>query len=63
MYTTYIGDGDSKLCSIVSKAQPYGLLQFIGKEESTTHITMRMGTGLREVLRKQKVLALYTLEY
>lgn len=28
MYTTYIDDGNSKSYSTVSKAQPYGPLQF-----------------------------------
>lgn len=54
MYTTYIGDGDSKSYSTISKMQPYGPLQFIEKEECTAQITKRMGTGLREILRKKR---------
>lgn len=53
MYTTYIRDGHSKSYSTISKTQPYGLLQF-EKEECTAHITKRMGTGFREILRKKK---------
>lgn len=52
MYTTYIGDGKSY--STISKTQPYGPLQFIEKEECTAQITKRMGTGLREILRKKR---------
>lgn len=54
MYKKYVGDGDSKSYTTVSNAQPYGPLEFIEKEECISHITKRMGTGLREIVRKNR---------
>ena len=54
IYKTYVGDGDSKSYSTVSKACPYGPSVFIEKEECTSHITKRLGTGLREIVRSCK---------
>ena len=51
---TYIGDGDSKSHATVSKAMPYGPLVHIVKEECVSHITKRMGTALREIVKRCK---------
>ena len=53
-YKTYIGDGDSKSYATVSKAMPYGPLVHIVKEECVSHMTKRMGTGLREIGKRYK---------
>ena len=53
-YKTYIGDGDSKSYSTVAKAMPYGLLVHIAEEECVAHITKRMGSGLREIVKRSK---------
>ena len=53
-YTTFIGDGDSSAYTTVSNAQPYGPLNPINKEECVSHITKRMGTGLRDIVEKHK---------
>ena len=54
MYTTYIGDGDSKSYTAVCAAMPYGPSVFIEKQECVSHITKRMGKGLREILKTNK---------
>ena len=54
IYKTYIGDGDSKANSTAQKSMPYGPLVFIKKEECKAHITKRMGTGLRTIVRNFK---------
>ncbi|KAK3749152.1 hypothetical protein QZH41_009828, partial [Actinostola sp. cb2023] len=53
-YIPFIGDGDSKAYSAVCAAQPYGPSVFIPKEECVSHVTKRMGTGLRALLRDYK---------
>ena len=53
-YKTYIGDGDSKSYVTVPKAMPYGPLVHIEREECVSHITKRMGTGLREIIKQCK---------
>ena len=53
-YTTYVGDGDSNSYSAVCNAQPYGPLTFIDKEDCISHVTKRMGTGLREIVKSYK---------
>ena len=53
-YNPYIGDGDSSSYSRVSKASPYGVLRPIGKSECYVHVTKRMGTGLRKLIKEYK---------
>ena len=53
MYTTFIGDGDSKSHRAVVEAKPYGDLDVI-KEECVGHVQKRLGTGLRELKRTWK---------
>lgn len=53
-YIPFIGDGDSKAYSAVCKANPYGPAEFIPKEECIAHVTKRMGTGLRTLLKEYK---------
>lgn len=65
-YTTYIGDGDSNSYLSVVNAQPYGPLVSIAKEDCISHVTKRMGNGLREIVKANKgitciILILYIL--
>lgn len=53
-YIPYIGDGDSKAYSDVCKDHPYGPTVFIPKEEGVSHVTKRMGSGLRKLLSEYK---------
>ena len=53
IYGTYIGD-DSKAYSSVKNSMPYGPLIYINKEECRAHITKRMGTGLRTIVKNYK---------
>ena len=54
IYKTYIGDGDCKSYSVVSKSMPYGPSIFNEKQECTFHITKRLGTGLRSLVKSCK---------
>ena len=47
----YIEDGDSKAYSSVKNSMPYGPIVYINKEECWPHITKRMGTGLRMIVK------------
>ena len=53
-YLPFIGDGDSSSFSTVEKLMPYGPMCIIEKAECVNHITKRMGTGLRTLLRDYK---------
>ena len=53
IYKQYIRDGDSKSYSTVCASYPYGPTEFIEKEDCA-HVTKRMGTQLREIVRRQK---------
>lgn len=53
-YDPYIGDGDSSSYREVCKAQVYGPTKVIGKEEDVCHVTKRMGTNLRALVRDYK---------
>lgn len=50
----YVGEGDSKSYAVVKAVLPYGCQDFIEKVECILHITKRWGSGLREVVRKNK---------
>ena len=54
IYKTYVGDGDSKSYSVVRDSMPYGPLIYIVKEECKSHVTKRMGTGLRSIVKNYK---------
>ena len=54
IYKTYVGDGDSKGYSEVRDGMPYEPLIYIVKEECKSHITRRMGTGLRSIMKNYK---------
>ena len=54
IYKQYIGDGDSKPYSMVCASYPYGPTEFIENGECISHVTKRMGTQLREIVRRQK---------
>ncbi|CAD6210331.1 GSCOCG00012780001-RA-CDS, partial [Cotesia congregata] len=51
-FVNYIGDGDSKTYSDLLKAQPYGEDFVINKKECVGHVQKRMGTRLRELVKK-----------
>ena len=53
-YRPYIGDGDSSSYAAVVLDDPYGYKYPVEKEECVNHITKRMGTNLRELLRMYK---------
>lgn len=48
----YIGDGDSKTYSGVINAEPYGENFLINKKECVGHVQKRMGTRLRDLVKK-----------
>ena len=52
-YNPFIGDGDSSY-SAVDKLRPYGPLYNIEKSECVNHVTKRMDTNLRTLLRENK---------
>ncbi|XP_057304114.1 uncharacterized protein LOC130641359 [Hydractinia symbiolongicarpus] len=53
-YLPFIGDGDSSSFRSVESLMPYGPLVNIEKHECVNHITKRMGTGLRSLLKEFK---------
>ena len=53
-YNPFIGDGDSSAYSMVEKTMPYGPLCTVEKRECVNHVTKRMGTNLRNLLRNYK---------
>ena len=53
-YNPFIGDGDSKAYAAVTMDQPYGTTVFIEKQDCVSHVTKRMGTGLRALVRDYK---------
>ncbi|CAH0551117.1 unnamed protein product [Brassicogethes aeneus] len=54
-FRNYIGDGDSKTYSGVVNAKPYGEDFLINKKECIGHVQKRMGTRLRELVKKHVV--------
>lgn len=51
-YVNYIGDGDSKTYSGILKAKPYGEDFVVNKKECVGHVQKRMGTRLRDLVKK-----------
>ena len=49
-----MGDGDSSAYSTVDRERPYSPTVFIKKEECVNHITKRMGTNLRRLIKEYK---------
>lgn len=60
-YNPYIGDGDSASYSNIDRVRPYGQSCFIKKDDCVGHVTKRMGTNLREVIRTEKGNGCYLL--
>lgn len=50
-YRNYIGDGDSKTYSGILKAVPYGDKKVM-KKECIRHVQKRMGTRIRDCIKK-----------
>ena len=53
-YDPYIGDGDSSSYREICNLQVYGPTKLVGKEEDVGHVTKRMGTNLRSIVRDYK---------
>ena len=53
-YNPFIGDGDSSAYSTIDKQRPYGAAFFVRKEECVNHVTKRMGTNLRKLIKDLK---------
>lgn len=54
IYSNYIGDGDSKTFKGLIDAQPYGEGVEVHKKECIGHVQKRMGTRLRQCVKKNK---------
>lgn len=54
-YRNYVGDGDSKTFSGLVNSKPYGEDFSIVKKECVGHVQKRMGTRLRELVKKTVV--------
>ena len=54
IYKTYVRDGDCKVYSVVRDSIPCKPLIYIVKEEFKSHITKRMGTGRRGIVKNYK---------
>ena len=53
-YDPFVGDEDSSAYREVCKSQVYGPTKLVGKEEDICHVTKRMGTQLRSIVRDHK---------
>ncbi len=49
-----VSDGDSKSHSMILEAQPYGTNLEVKKKDCVRHVQKRMGTALRELLKRNK---------
>jgi hypothetical protein len=58
-YNPFIGDGDSKAFRRVCKDKPYGDEYIISKEECIGHVQKRMGTRLRNLVKKKQGIYIY----
>ena len=53
-YIPFIGDGDSSSYSRICIEQPYGPTVYIPKVDCIAHVTKRMGSNLRSLIRDYK---------
>ena len=53
-YSPFVGDGDSKSYAKITQEKPYGQAVYIPKEECISHVTKRMGTHLRNMIKEYK---------
>ena len=53
-YNLYIGDGDSSSYTNVDTNRPYGAMYAIEKRDCVNHVTKRMGTNLRALIKDYK---------
>ena len=51
-FRNYIGDGDSKTYGAIVESKPYGENYVINKKECVGHVQKRMGTRLRDLVKK-----------
>ena len=61
-YIPFIGDGDSASYNSVCIEKPYGETIFIPKVDCIAHVTKRMGTNLRSLVRDYKGIVITHLE-
>ena len=54
IYKSYAGDGDRNPYSAVRDSMPYRPLTYVVKEECKSHITKRLRTGLRSIVKNYK---------
>lgn len=52
-YCNYVADGDSKTQKAITEAQPYGPNKPVVKKECVNHVSKRMGTRLRNLVKKE----------
>ena len=53
-YNPFIGDGDSSAYSTIDRERPYDPTVFIKKEECINHVTKRIDTNLRRLIKEYK---------
>ena len=53
-YNPFVGDGDSSDYSPIEREHPYGATVFVRKEECVNHVTKRMRTNLRRLVKEYK---------
>jgi hypothetical protein len=53
-YIPFIGDGDSSSYNQICIVKPYGPNVYIPKVDCISHVTKRMGTNLRSLVRDYK---------
>lgn len=51
-YLNYVADGDSKTQKAIADAQPYGPEKLVKKKECVNHVSKRMGSRLRNLVKK-----------
>ena len=58
-YNPFVGDGDSSAYRELCKSNVYGPTKVIQKEEDIGHVSKRMGSQLRSIVRDYKVNSCY----
>ena len=53
-YNPFIGDGDSSAYSTIDRERPYDATVFVRIEECVNHVTKRMETNLRRMVKEYK---------
>ena len=53
-YTTLLSDGDCKTHTVLTELKPYGEGVEIDKEECVNHVSKRLGTAMRNLVKEKK---------